>query len=207
MHLGGADPAIGGPVGDDERGLVMRTRHLLAGALALALAACSVAATPEPSPTPTSQRAAPTATLPASTPTAAPTASALDVKVTFDGETCEYIGPTVIIDGTVLRFEYVPDQAVAGSYLMVYGVEPGTTYQMLLDSLEAGGGHPNVQENIPGWVLQQTATWTHGAGSLLYTIESTKTGTDGIDHAVGGYQVMCDTPATYAATQLSVAGG
>ena len=33
-----------------------------------------------------------------------------------------------------------------------------------------------------------------------------KHGSDGVDYTVGGYQVACDTPYMYLATQLTVAG-
>ena len=131
--------------------------------------------------------------------------AALSVKVTFDGESCTYFGPTVIPDGTVVRFEYVPDQTVLGSYLLIYGIEPGTTFQDLLDSLATSGD--DISTDIPDWVYQETASATQGAGTMLYTIESTKTGKDGVDYTVGGYQVVCDTPNMYPARQLEIASG
>ncbi|MCJ7712819.1 MAG: hypothetical protein MUQ32_18535 [Chloroflexi bacterium] len=127
----------------------------------------------------------------------------LEVKVTFDGETCTYLGPSVIPDGTVVKFEYAPDLEVAGSYLMVYGVKPGTTFEDLLESLI--GDDADISTDIPDWVYQETASWTTG-GTMLYPIESVKRGQDGVDYQVDGYQVMCTTPAGYPAVQLSVAG-
>ncbi len=111
----------------------------MTGLLAVMLAACSsgtsVAPSGAPSIEPTPQPTPATAATPAPTASPAPTATTpgLSVKVTFDGETCTYVGPTVIPDGTMLRFEYVPDQEVAGSISSIYGVKPGTTYQDLLD--------------------------------------------------------------------------
>lgn len=183
---------------------MMRTRFLLAGALSLAFAACSTGASPAPSVAPS---AAPTPQPTAAAtpgPTSTSTTAALSVKVTFDGQTCTYLGPTVIVEGSVVRFEYVPDQAVAGSYLLVYGVRPGTTFDDLLESIAASEVN-DVSINIPDWVYQETASWIEGAGTMLYTIESVKQGTDGVDYEVGGYQVMCDTPAGFPAVQLSVA--
>jgi hypothetical protein len=207
---GAADPASGGPDREAEWGHLMRTRHLMAGLLAVALAACTsgLSSTPSPEPTvaPTPKPTPTTAETPgpAATPAPTSTTAALNVKVTFDGETCSYVGPTVIPDGTVMRFEYLPDAQVIGSYLMVYGIKPGTTFQDLVDSLANGGG--DVSTNIPDWVYQPTASWTQGAGTLLYTIERVKHGSDGVDYEVGGYHVMCDTPQGYPAAQLSVAG-
>jgi hypothetical protein len=124
----------------------------------------------------------------------------LEVKVTFDGETCTYLGPSVIPDGTVMEFEYAPDQEAAGSYLIVYAVKPGTTWEMLLESL------PGSVYDAPEWVYQETAAGVQGAGTMLYSIAIEKMGKDGVDYEVGGYQVACNTPAMYPAAQLSVAG-
>jgi len=183
----------------------------MAGLLAVTLAACtsgsSSTLSPEPKVAPTPEPTPTMAATPEPAATSAPTSptAALSVRVTFDGDTCSYIGPTVIPDGTVVQFDYVPDQTVLGSYLMVYGIEPGTTFQMLLDAL-AADEYDDISTNIPDWVYRPTATWTHGAGTMLYTIESVKRGSDGVDYVVGGYHVMCDTPKGYAATQLTVAG-
>jgi hypothetical protein len=206
-----ADPASGGPDSEAERGHLMRTRHLMAGLLAVTLAACTSGASSTPSPEPTvapAPQATPTAIAtpePASTPAPTSTTAALSVKVTFDGEACTYIGPMVIPDGTVVRFEFVPDQEVLGASLIVYGIRPGTTYQDLLDSI-ANSDADDISIGIPDWVYQPTATWTQGASTMLYTVERVKHGSDGVDYTVGGYHVMCDTPKGYPAAQLSVAG-
>lgn len=181
----------------------------MAGLLAVMLAACSSATSPAPSAEPTAvPTPAPTPTAVATpkllTPVPTSTAADLSVRVTFDGETCTYVGPNVIPDGTVVRFEYVPDAQVIGSYLMMYGIEPGTTFQDLVDSLANDDG--DVSTDVPDWVYQPTVSWTQGAGTLLYTIESVKHGSDGVDYMVGGYQIMCATPADFPAVQLSVAG-
>ena len=103
-----------------------------------------------------------------------------------------------------MRFEYAPDQSVATSILLIYGVKPGATYEDLLESLVDDDG--DVSTDIPDWVYQPTRGAVQGAGTMLYTIESVKQGQDAVDYAVGGYQVMCNTPAGYPAVQLSVAG-
>ena len=117
----------------------MRTRYLLAALLSAVLAACASGATTSPTTEPSAQppqtpAPSPTAQSPeAPAPTA--TTSVLDVKVTFDGETCTYLGPSVILDGTVLRIEYAVEREFWGSWLMIYGVKPGTTYEDLVESL------------------------------------------------------------------------
>jgi len=183
----------------------MRSTCLLAVPLALVLAACTTGA-PGTRSMESSEASAQLAGAASPSPvrTPAPTAPPLDVKVTFDGETCTYIGPTTIVDGTVLRFEFVPDQAVSLAWLLVYGVEVGTTYQDLLDWIERYGDE-DVSENIPPWVLEETNTSIQRAGTMGYAIEGVKRGSDGVDYEVGGYQVMCATPRAFPATQLSLA--
>jgi hypothetical protein len=56
-------------------------------------------------------------------------------------------------------------------------------------------------------VLQTTGSWIQGAGTLLYTVRSVQHGSDDVDYPVGGYQVGCNTPYMYLATQLTVAEG
>lgn len=180
----------------------MRTRYLITGLLALALAACSSGSTPAPSVEPTPQPSA----APEASPAPTPTAAVLDVKVTFDGETCTYLGPSVILDGTVMRFEFAPDPGIADATLLVYGVQPGTTYEMLLESV-AASTDGDFTIGIPDWVIQPTYATVDGAGSLLYLIESVKQST--LEHGtypVGGFQVACVTPAMFPAVQLSIAG-
>lgn len=179
----------------------MRTRILITALLTLALAACSSGATPAPSVEPTPRPS----TAPAASPAPTPTAAVLDVKVTFDGETCTYLGPSVILDGTVMRFEFEPTPNVTDPTLLIYGVQPGTTYEMLLESVAADDA--DYTTDIPEWVYQETASWVDGAGSLMYLIESVKRGTVAAGtYAVGGYHLVCVTPAMFPAVQLSIAG-
>lgn len=194
----------------------MRTKELLAGLLVLVLAGCSSGATTAPSVEPSAD-VSPLASE-ASAPSPAPTSTAtvLDVKVTFDGETCAYLGPSVILDGTVLRFEYAPDQEASDSDLLVYGVEQGVSYQMLLAHLQVTGGE-DVTAGVPLWVILPTVSVLNGPGTMLYTVESVKQTSDLVDlpgggsqvaeveHEVGAYQVLCATPAVHPAVQLTVA--
>ena len=187
----------------------MRTRYLLATLLTVVLAACTTGATVSPVAEPSAQPPEAPAASPSAQPPEAPaptaTTSVLDVKVTFDGETCTYLGPSVILDGTTLRIEYAVEREFWGSWLLISGVKPGTTYEDLVESL-ASDDDDDVMTDIPDWVYQPTAGWTQGASTLLYKIESVKQGNDLVDYAVGGYQILCDTPKGYPAVQLSVAG-
>lgn len=187
----------------------MRTKLLLAGLLVLALAGCTSGSTPSPEPSP-EPSPVPSVT-PVPTPTATPTASALDVKVTFDGETCTYLGPAVILEGTVVRFEYLPDTEFGSTSLLIYGVQPGTTWEMMTERAES-----HQLSDVPSWVYEDTASWITGAGTIVYTIESVKMGLTNphTPHAVGGFGLGCTTPDWYVddpdriyhAALLSVAG-
>jgi hypothetical protein len=191
---------------------MMRISALTAGLLTLVLAACTVGGSPAPSSVPTEVPGEPAAAVTTPTPTTAPTptpartpTAVLEVRVTFDGETCTYLGPAVVPHGTMLRFEFAPDEAVSDADVLVYAVEPGTTYQDLLDWLEVYGGD-NVAANVPPWVRQETVGYTNGAGTMLYMVEAMKPNADGESVAVGGYQILCATPAVFPAAQLSLAG-
>jgi len=198
-HRGGTEPARWAGWRAGRRGPMMRTRYLIAGLLTISLVGCAGAATPAPTPEPTPQpTVAPSTPEPVASPSPSPTA--LGVTVTFDGTDCNYIGPSIIPDGTVLRFQYVPDQEQGASYLDVYGVRPGTTPEDF-----GPNGVGSVYEP-PDWVFRSTVAWVHGTGAMLYTIESVKQGKDGVDYTVGGYHVACSTPEMYLAAQLSVAG-
>ncbi len=186
----------------------MRTRYLLTALLSVVLAACTSGANPSATAGPNAQPPEAPAPSPSTQPPEAPaptaTTSVLKVKVTFDGETCTYLGPSVILDGTMLQMEFAPEKAVSGSYLWIYGVKPGTTYEDLVEVLANDDG--DVTTDAPDWVYQPTLGWVQAASTLLYKIESVKLGKDLVDYAVGGYQVMCVTPAGHPAVQLSVAG-
>lgn len=187
----------------------MRTRLLLAGLLVLALAGCTSGSTP--SPEPSAEPIPKPSVEPSVEPSAEPTQAVLDVKVTFDGVACTYLGPTVILDGSLVRFEYLPDTEFGSTSLLIYGVQPGTTWEMMLESAETGS-----VSDPPSWVYEDTASWITGAGTMLYTIESVKMGLTNphTDHAVGGFGLSCTTPTWYVddpdriyhAALLSVAG-
>ena len=190
----------------------MRTRYLLAALLSVVLAACASGATPSPTTEPSAQppqTPAPT-TEPSAQPPEAPaptaTTSVLDVKVTFDGETCTYLGPSVILDGTVMQLEYAPtEREFWGSYLMIYGVKPGTTWEMWLAAIEE---NPNVRDgDVPDWVYEESAAWTQGPSTMLYKIEAVKTSElDPTEYPVGAYHIVCNTTTAHPSAQLSVAG-
>ena len=173
---------------------MMRTRLLVAGLLILAIAGCTSGSTPAVEPSATANPEPSTAPANTPTPTPAPTRAVLDVKVTFDGATCTYLGPTVILDGTLVRFEYLPEANFSGTSLLIYGVKPGTTWETMIER-----GATNAFSDVPSWVYEDTASWVTGAGTMLYTVESVKMGLTNphTDHAVGGFGLGCVTPDSY----------
>jgi hypothetical protein len=177
----------------------MRTRSLLAGLLAMALAGCtggtSQAPSVEPSPGPTA--------LPAASPE--PSLVILGVTVHWDGTKCTYLGPTVIRDGTTARFEYTFDEGTEPPLLVISGVRPATTWDMVLE----GSRVSPISENVPDWVISGDVANIDAGTSALHSIDSDIGGVP-----VGGYFVGCATaPADeggtdkmYPAALLEIAG-
>jgi hypothetical protein len=122
----------------------MRTRILLISVVALALVACSTGTTAAPSPA-ASPSPAPVGSPSPSPAAASPSVTPLAVKVTFDGTTCSYLGPTVVPDGTPMRFEYSNSTADGG---LVVG---GVTSNVPANVLGAPIKHASV---IPAWFDQ-----------------------------------------------------
>ena len=168
----------------------MRRLIALASAAVLALAACTGGpATSAPTQSPKSTEP------PAS---AEPTRAPVDVRVTFDGERCIYEGPTVLLDGTVLRVEYAPTIANPDdAALLLAGVLPGTTLEMVFDET-------NKDYTTPPWLVLGYMTQQIGPGTTPYTITSFH------QEALGGHFVGCfvkDSDDVWPATLLLIAGG
>jgi hypothetical protein len=180
----------------------MRNRMLLAGLLALSVAGCSTAgATPGTASTPQPSIAAAVPSAAAPTPKAAP----LEVAVRWDGSKCTYLGPTVILDGTLTRFTFTATGMVP-LMLVIVGVEPGTTWDQIVADLKAGV----PADEPPGYVILSGLANIPANSSALFTI-STKVGVG--ETQVGGYFVGCatgpkpeGTDVMYPAALLQVAG-
>lgn len=180
----------------------MRNRMLPAGLLALLVAGCSTAgATPGAASTAQSSIAAAVPSAAAPTPKAAP----LEVAVRWDGSKCTYLGPTVILDGTLTRFTFTSTGTVP-LMLVVIGVEPGTTFDQIV--ADAKTGRP--ADEPPGYVIQIGFANIPANSSALFTISSKVEG----QTPVGGYFVGCatgpkpeGTDVMYPAALLQIAGG
>jgi hypothetical protein len=169
----------------------MRRLIALASAAVLALAACTG------SPATSTPTQLPAGTEPPAS--AEPTRAPVDVRVTFDGERCVYQGPTVLLEGTVLRVEYAPTVANPDdTMLLLAGVLPGTTLEMVLDEA-------NLEYNVPPWLVLGYMTQQYGPGTTSYTITSFH------QEPLGGHFVGCGNEAApddyWPATLLLIAGG
>jgi hypothetical protein len=156
----------------------MRRPLLLAGLLALALAGCAGGASPAPSVEPSPE---PSVGPPAASPEGP---VILGVTVHWDGTDCIYQGPMVIRDGTTTRFEYTFDEGTDPPLLVINGARPGTTWDMVVESLRTGP----VSKDFPDWVIVTGYANIDPGTSALYSIVSDIAG-----EPVGGYFVGCAT--------------
>jgi hypothetical protein len=174
------------------------TQIAMVGLLTVSLAACTTGASQSPGgPSPQPSVAPSTATSPAPSHEA----EILDLKVTFDGTSCTYVGPTVILDGTLTRFRYEASASAEPSVLVVIGVYPGTTWEDVEQTLPSS--------DTPQWATLHSFLNVEAGSSGLFTIRS-----DVVGQAMGGYFVGCATHAEanggsdhmYPATLLEIAG-
>jgi hypothetical protein len=186
----------------------------LIAAMALVVGACSAAASPAATP------AAPTATATAPVtlaPTAAATPAALQVKVTFDGKQCTYVGPAAVPGGSgnlaptsgdsVLEFALENTAAAlkgsSGAALVVLPVAPGTTWAQILRDAAGRAGN-----DIPEWALY----YSMGAISSMTPDSAAAGDTLRVTMRYGAYFVGCATSPTetnkmYPAILLQVMKG
>ncbi len=116
------------------------------------------------------------------------TGEAVDARVIFDGETCSYLGPTIIPSDTEVTFEF--DDAAHPAALVVLSVDDETTWEQVL---QATG--PGTARVVPEWVQQYWAQIE--SGSLVRRLDP------------GDYLVTCntapeDTDAVHPATLIEV---
>lgn len=166
----------------------MRSRMLLAGGLAVVLAACSTGsgqtpggvASPEPS------------AVPQASPTTPPTVHvpALELAVTWDGASCTYEGPTVIIDKTLARFTYhAKDQVSLDDPVVatISGVTPGTSWDSIVAYWrEHKVVGPSSEFPAPDWLHWPGTLFVAPEGTMAFTVS-----TDVYGDPIGGYFVGC----------------
>jgi hypothetical protein len=90
--------------------------------------------------------------------------AAASARVTFDGETCVYTGPTVVPSPTVLTVEFAPTDE--GYAVSIVAIERGTTREEV-DRVNADEGYgPAPGRKSPEWVL--LSTWFAVMGTLVF---------------------------------------
>jgi hypothetical protein len=108
------------------------------------------------------------------TETAAPPAytagTEMEALVTFDGTSCTYAGPTEVNAGTRGVFSYAA--TVMGSTLVVWQVEPGTTYEQVIEASGSryADGPPFLyywKASEPGSAPRQTLSMSLIAGTYV----------------------------------------
>jgi hypothetical protein len=153
----------------------MKRFMTLVAVAALAVGACGAGASP--TPTPATPTAAPTAT-PA--PSASPTAGSVTVHVTFDGKTCTYAGPSVVMEGTNLlwTFENTPAAIEAsttkgakslGSDLVILPTVAGTTWDTVVATKPAPDGTKGDWRD-PAWALMDGLQVGYGSSMTVMTV-------------------------------------
>jgi len=102
----------------------------------------------------------PAATRPSSG-ASAPTA--VSARVTFDGSTCTYTGPTVIPFPATLKVEYAPTPAQDSSWIGILAIDPTATQADLEDP-----SLPDVGAGVPWFAFVDTHVFSQGAGTFDY---------------------------------------
>lgn len=152
--------------------------------VALLVAGCAGGpATSTTTPTnPTVVTPAPTVA-PTPAPTVAPTATwgAVSARLTFDGKTCSYTGPTVVTAPAHLSLEFAPTDE---GYAVNFGtILSGTTLEQVkaADGPEYG---PAPGHKTPDWLF--TSSWSAwmGSGTAKYSMVIYKLGDKVYDQVV-----------------------
>jgi hypothetical protein len=171
----------------------------------LLFAGCTAGAAPTAAPSLTPQPTEPTAPVASpAAPVASPTEAirSVAVKVTFDGETCAYEGPSVLLEATRLNFEFMPTSDEPRETGAVFGgVLPGTTWEEIVDSTKVGRASVN-----PGWFYEAGYTVQFGPGTNSYIVRSSLFGQALAGHFVGCMTSPSTTDTMYPAALLLVAG-
>ncbi len=177
----------------------MRRLTILIASGVLLLGACSTAAS-TPTTAPTTQDATATPIVSAlSTPVPSSTSAAVvQAKVTFDGESCRYLGPMVVPSGTRMTIDFQPAAAIPAAAMGVAPVVDGTT----LEDLRKSDPDWPPSRGIPPWVIMSAFNLASktGPGSIAIDLASLTN-----SHA---YSVVCqagppqDKTATGALIQV-----
>ena len=141
----------------------MRTATTMCLAIALIAAAC--AGSPAATPTTTPTVPPPILTTVPATPSEAAMASptAVSARVTFDGSTCDYTGPTVIPFPADMTIEFAPDSSVKDAAIGIIAIKGGTTEAQLNDP-----ANPDVGAGTPAFAYLDSHMFSQGVGTGEY---------------------------------------
>ena len=167
----------------------MRATATIPWAIALVAASCtgSPAATQAPTAPPPIVTTAPATPSPA----AAASPTAVSSRVTFDGTTCDYTGPTVIPFPASMTIEFAPDSSLKDASVGIIAIKSGTTEAELNDP-----ANPDVGAGTPSFVYLDSHMFFEGAGKGEYRTVPAGSNPMADPSAAGGkpydtYLVMC----------------
>jgi hypothetical protein len=156
----------------------MRRLTTFLAVLAVVTFGCAAGTTPAPIPQATAQATpAPTAT---NTSVPRPSPVAVSARVTFDGTSCSYTGPTVIPFPAVLTVQFAPTKE---SYVVgITAIHSGTTEAQLNDP-----SNPPAGAGVPPFVYLDTHVFEFGSSTFEYS-------SNGVNPmALGGAKPTYDT--------------
>jgi hypothetical protein len=128
----------------------------VAGAIALVMLTIGGHASMAATVSPAERSAEPAAMLAAS-----PAPTAVSARVTFDGATCAYTGPTVMPFPATLKVEFAPTPAEASSWIGILAIDPTATTADLDDP-----SAPAVGEGVPWFAYLDTHLFVQGSGTF-----------------------------------------
>lgn len=136
----------------------------------LVLVAGCAGGTSQGSTAPTNPPAVTTAptVAPTPVPTTKPSPTAVSARLTFDGTTCGYTGPTVVTSPAVLNIEFAPTDE---GYALNFGMILSTTTRAEVEAVDADPSYgPAPGHKTPAWLLPDT--WAAIMGSMTLPYEA-----------------------------------
>lgn len=146
----------------------MRRCLSLLGALVIVAGCAGGPSTPSKAPTDQPLVTAAPTVAPTAEPTPEPTATVVSARMTFDGTTCAYTGPTVITSPAVLNVEFAP---TSEAYALNFGTILSTTTRAEVEAVDADPTYgPAPGHKTPTWLL--AGTWGAIMGSMTVPYEA-----------------------------------
>ena len=167
----------------------MRAAATIPWAIAIVAAGCT--GSPVATPMPTAPSPAVTTAPVMPSPAAVSSPTAVSARVTFDGSTCDYTGPTVIPFPASMTIEFAPDSSLKDASVGIMAIKSGTTEAELNDP-----ANPDVGAGTPSFVYLDSHMFFQGAGKGEYRAVSSGANPMADPTAAAGrpydtYLVMC----------------